>query len=62
MLTVTEGTIELKDQLRDYKFRGEDLTSMNFLEFMLETYEDSKDNKDEDIGSSNVTVDVVPKR
>ncbi len=37
-----DGTIELKDQLRDYKFRGEELTTMNFLDFMLDTYEDSK--------------------
>jgi len=55
MLTVVDGTIELKDQLRDYKFRGEELTFMSFLEFMLETYEDSKDNKEDEtvIGTAN---------
>ncbi len=56
-LTIVDGNIELKDQLRDYRFRGEELTCMNFLEFMLETYEDSKDSKDEDAGSSNIPVD-----
>ena len=47
MLTVVDGSIKLKDQLRDYKYRGEKLAPMNFLEFMLETYEDSKDNKED---------------
>jgi len=51
-ITVVDGTIELKDQLRDYQFRGEELTQMNFLSFMLETYEDQKDNNDE----ANITV------
>jgi len=32
---------------------------MNFLEFMLETYEDSKDRKDEDVGTSDIPVDNV---
>ena len=60
-VTVIDGTIELKDQLRDYRFRGEELTYMNFLEFMLETYEDSKDRKDEDVGSSGIPVDDAPR-
>ena len=30
---------------------------MNFLEFMLETYEDSKDRKDEDVRSSEIPVE-----
>ena len=61
MLTVVDGTIELKDQLRDYKFRGEELTSMNFLEFMLETYEDSKDNIEVESVIGPPNADNTPK-
>ena len=60
-LTVIDGTIELKDQLKDYKFRGEELTCMSLLEFMLETYEDSKDTKKEDIGSSDLPDNELPR-
>ena len=41
ILTATNGNIELKDQLKDYKFRGEELADMNFLGFMLDTYKSS---------------------
>ena len=45
ILTVSDEGVELKDQLRDYKFRGDGLAHINFLEFMLDTYEGStKDN------------------
>jgi len=47
-LTVVDGSVELKDQLRDYKYRGEELEYMNFLDFMLDTYEGSKRDQDED--------------
>lgn len=33
------GQLELKDQLRDYQFRGIDLSSLNLLDFILSTYE-----------------------
>jgi len=58
-----DGTIELKDQLRDYKFRGEELTTMNFLDFMLDTYEDSKDNKGDEsaVGLVNNPAEDAPK-
>ncbi len=46
MLTLVDGSVELKDQLKDYKFRGEELGSMNFLEFMLDTYEVARESKD----------------
>ena len=42
-ITVVDGSIELKDQLRDYKFRGEELTSMSFFDFILNTYEGLKE-------------------
>ena len=41
ILTATNGNIEPKDQLKDYKFRGEELADMNFLGFMLDTYKSS---------------------
>jgi len=60
-VTAVDGIIELKDQLRDYKFRGEELTSMSFLEFMLETYEDSKKNKEDETGMAGpVNVGNIP--
>ena len=40
----------LKDQLRDYKFRGDALQSMNFLDFMLNTYEGNKEGETENEG------------
>ena len=46
LLTLVNGTIEVKDQLKDYKFRGDELESMNFLEFMLNTYEVAKEGED----------------
>lgn len=36
---MTDGLIVLKDQLRDYQYRGDVLEEMNFLDFMLNTYE-----------------------
>ena len=56
-LTLVEGAVELKDQLRDYKYRGEELELMNFLEFMLETYEVTKESEAE----NETPGDEVPK-
>ena len=39
IITLVDGSLTLKDQLRDYQMRGEELTSMNFLDFFLDTYE-----------------------
>ena len=33
------GTLQVRDQLRDYQFRGYALEDMNFISFMLDTYE-----------------------
>lgn len=38
-LYFSEGTAILKDQLRDYQYRGIGLSSMNMLDFVLNTYE-----------------------
>lgn len=38
-MTVVGDKLELKDQLRDYQLRGNGLSSLNFLEFTLNTYE-----------------------
>lgn len=39
--------MELRDQLRDYQFRGEALTAMNLYDFLVNTYEDTL--RDEDV-------------
>ncbi|PPQ92734.1 hypothetical protein CVT25_015701 [Psilocybe cyanescens] len=38
-INMVGGKVVLRDQLKDYKFRGEELREMNFLKFMLNTYE-----------------------
>lgn len=43
IISAVNGTVELKDQLQDYKYRGEALVHMNFLQFMLDTYDSSKE-------------------
>ena len=44
---MNDKRIELKDQLRDYQYRGDTLSTMNFYEFMLNTYEETcKDNSE----------------
>ena len=55
-----DRTIELKDQLRDYKFKGDKLENMNFFEFMLNIYKDSKDSKDDTRPNDN-PADGAPK-
>jgi len=39
MLSAKTGTLQLRDQLRDYQFRGHALQDTNFLLFMMNTYE-----------------------
>lgn len=46
-IAVVNGTVVLKDQLKDYQFRGQELFHMNFLDFMLNTYESSMDDEEE---------------
>jgi hypothetical protein len=46
LLTLVDGSVELRDQLKDYQYRGEELESMNFLDFMLETYEVAREEKE----------------
>lgn len=41
-LTIVDGIIELRDQLKDYQFRGDELEGLNFLTFMMDTYEAKK--------------------
>lgn len=57
-IDLVEGKLELKDQLRDYKFRGDALQSTNFLDYFLNTYEgemvemnDNQDNNQNQRGS-----------
>ena len=39
-LDMVEGKIELRDQLRDYEYRGDLHSNYNFLDFIINTYED----------------------
>jgi hypothetical protein len=39
-ILIGQQHIELRDQLRDYQFRGEELARMNFYCFMVDTYEE----------------------
>lgn len=61
MLTLVDGSVELKDQLKDYKFRGEELGSMNFLEFMLDTYEVARESREEENRVIETPLDEIPK-
>ena len=56
IVTAVDGTLELKDQLRDYRFRGEELVHMNFFDFMLETYESSME-ADSNVNEPDRNVD-----
>lgn len=62
ILTATDGEIELKDQLRDYKFRGEELVHMNFLNFMLDTYESSTKLNEDNEPFQNTTDETYQPR
>jgi hypothetical protein len=54
---VTDQSVELKDQLRDYQGRGEALSGMNLFDFLVNTYEDTWcDDGDE------TTEDSTPKK
>ena len=46
LLTLVDGSVELRDQLKDYKYRGGELEAMSFLDFMLETYEAASEGED----------------
>ena len=38
---MTDRHVELKDQLRNYQYRGDELSRMNFYEFVMNTYEET---------------------
>ena len=48
-LTMVNGSVELRDQLKEYKYCGEELEAMNFLDFMLETYEAAGEGEDSQV-------------
>ena len=50
-----------KDQLRDYKYRGEELAHMNFFEFMLENYEGSMEVDNDVSGPDQNADDETPR-
>lgn len=39
--TNKRGQIYVRSQLQDYKFRGPELEGMSFIEFFIDTYEES---------------------
>ena len=39
VIALVDGTVTLKDQLKDYQYRGPELNDMSYLTFMIETYE-----------------------
>jgi hypothetical protein len=45
--------VELRDQLRDYQYRGDGLQSMSLYDFILNTYEDSWQEEDMNIDTFN---------
>ncbi|KAF8809589.1 hypothetical protein BYT27DRAFT_7209910 [Phlegmacium glaucopus] len=47
IITMVSGVITLKDQLNEYMYRGEEIIDMDFLTFILETY-DGKAEKNDD--------------
>jgi len=57
IVTAVDGMLELKDQLRDYKYWGEELAHMNFFDFMLETYEGSMEVNNDVSGPDQNTDD-----
>jgi hypothetical protein len=52
-LTIVDGIIELRDQLKDYQFRGDELEEYNFLTFIMDTYEAKRDNLGVDEGDNS---------
>ena len=59
LLTLVDGTVELRDQLKDYQYRGEELGPMNFLDFMLETYEVAREDKESQVVIEG-SLDEIP--
>lgn len=60
MITIVYGAIILKDQLKDYQYRGEAMEYKNFIDFMLETYEGKikQDNRSDDDDDLKTTTRV----
>ena len=46
IITMVSGVISLKDHLHEYTFRGEELSQMSLLTFMLDTYDTKADTGD----------------
>ncbi len=56
-ITVNDRHVKLKDQLQDYQYRGDILSTINFYEFMLNTYEEAC--KDDSVAEM---IDSVPRK
>ena len=55
-IVVVAGSITLKDQLHEYAFRGEELSGMSYLDFMLDTY-DAKSDEHDAVAASSIGPD-----
>ncbi|KAF8816193.1 hypothetical protein BYT27DRAFT_7248501 [Phlegmacium glaucopus] len=56
-IAMDAGVITLKDQLHEYMYRGQEVSDMNLLTFLLETY-DGKGAKEDDRGENDDIVSV----
>ncbi|KAF8812817.1 hypothetical protein BYT27DRAFT_7272529 [Phlegmacium glaucopus] len=46
IITMVSGVITLRDQLHEYMYRGEEMTEMNLLSFVLDTYDTKSETGD----------------
>ncbi|RDB21373.1 hypothetical protein Hypma_011904 [Hypsizygus marmoreus] len=62
-IVVQDGEVRLKDQVKDYRYRGDALAETNFLDFFLNTYEgrtDIRTNDDADESRRHTFSEHVP--
>lgn len=59
-IAMVANEVQLKDQMKDYQFRGDALEDMSLFEFVVETYERQKPNdstatnaNEEDVDNNN---------
>jgi hypothetical protein len=51
VITMVSGVITLKDQLHEYMFRGVEMDGMNFLSFVLDTYDVKAEQVEDTMGA-----------
>jgi hypothetical protein len=53
-ISVSKRHVELKDQLRDYQYRGKGLSAHNLYDFVVNTYEIVLRDEDQDTNRLNL--------